>query len=67
MKGAVDNDSQISNLSASRDWGDIIVESEHSWKRWIWEKMRNSILDMQFMMSTGHPSRVVQEAVICIK
>lgn len=30
MKGAVDNDPQISNLSASRDWGDIIVEREYS-------------------------------------
>lgn len=30
VKGAVDNDPQISNLSASRDWGDIIVEREYS-------------------------------------
>lgn len=29
--------------------------------------MRNAVLDMQFMMLTGRPSRVVQEAVICIK
>lgn len=53
MKGAVKDDSQVSSLSVSRDYGDINVEREYRRKRWIWEKMINALLDMQFMLVYG--------------
>lgn len=66
MKGAVKDDSQVSSLSVSRDYGDINVEREYRRKRWIWEKMINALLDMQFMLVYGHPGRVVHEAIRCM-